>query len=158
MEKPEPTREHQWLSRLAGDWTFEVTATGPDGATSTSRGTERMRMLGEVWLLAEGEGEVPGGGTAASLMTLGYDTQKQRFVGTFLGSMMTNLWLYDGALDGNRLVLDTVGPSMTGGEGTTRYRDIIEVVSDDERLMTSEAEGPDGNWTQFMRMTCRRAK
>jgi Protein of unknown function (DUF1579) len=156
MEKPEPTREHQWLRRLTGEWTFEVSFTGPDGQPSTSRGTERARMLGDVWLLSEGEGEIPGGGTATTLMTLGYDPQKQRFTGTFIGSMMTSLWLYEGTLEGNRLTLDTEGPSMSGDGGTSRYRDAIELVSDDERVMTSEAEGPDGTWTRFMTMTLRR--
>ena len=85
MEKPEPTPEHQWLRRLTGDWTFEVSFMGPDGQPSTSRGTERTRMLGDVWLLSEGEGELPGGGSATTLMTRGYDPQKQRFIGTFIG-------------------------------------------------------------------------
>jgi hypothetical protein len=89
------------------------------------------------------------------LTTLGYDPEKQRFTGTFIGSMMTSLWLYEGKLKGDRLTLDTEGPNMSGGEGTSRYRDIIELVSDDERTMTSEVEGPDGTWTRFMTMTCR---
>ena len=36
------------------------------------------------------------------IMTLGYDPQKKRFVGTLIGSMMTHLWVYDGALDAGR--------------------------------------------------------
>ena len=157
MQKPEPTKEHQWLRRLVGEWTFVAEGVGPQEGPSRFEGVERARMLGDVWLLIEGEGDVPGGGRATNLMTLGYDPQKQRFVGTFIGSMMTSLWDYEGSLDtdGRKLTLDTEGPSMTG-EGTTRYRDAIELVSDDERVMTSEVEGPDGSWTRFMTMTSRR--
>lgn len=157
MQKPEPTREHQWLRGLTGEWTFVVEGTGTEEMASRFEGVERGRMVGDVWLLIEGEGSVPGGGMATNLMTLGYDPQKQRFVGTFLGSMMTSLWHYEGTLDadGRKLTLETEGPSMTG-EGTARYRDSIELVSEDERVMTSDVEGADGAWTRFMTMTSRR--
>ena len=62
---------------------------------------------------------MPGGGPATTLMTLGYDPEKKRFVGTWIGSMMTHLWIYDGALDaaGKVLTLDAEGPSFAG-DGT----------------------------------------
>jgi hypothetical protein len=52
MEKPEPQKEHRWLRRLAGEWTFEVVSIEPGGETRTFRDTERARMLGDVCLLA----------------------------------------------------------------------------------------------------------
>jgi hypothetical protein len=42
---------------------------------------------------------MPCAGPATTMMTLGYDPPKRRFVGTFNDSMMTHLWVYDGALD-----------------------------------------------------------
>ena len=47
-----------------------------------------------------------------------YDPQKQRFVGTWIGSMMTYLWVYEGTLDATEkvLTLNAEGPSM-GTEG-----------------------------------------
>lgn len=155
MQKPEPTKEHQWLSRLAGEWTFEVESSKPE---EQFRGTERARMIGDVWLLAEGEGAVAGkDDRATNVLTLGYDPQKQRFVGTFIGSMMTSMWTYEGTLDaeGRKLTLDTVGPSFTG-EGTARYRDVIEILGDNERMMTSDVENADGTWTRFMTMRYKR--
>jgi hypothetical protein len=93
-------------------------------------------------------------------MTLGYDPAKGRFVGTFVGSMMTNMWVYEGTLDqkGNTLTLDTEGPSMVGDGSVAPYRDVIEMKSDDLRVMTSHGQGPDGNWTAFMTTTYRRVK
>jgi len=35
------------------------------------------------------EKEMPDGGTGKTVMTLGYDPQNNRYVGTFIGSMMT---------------------------------------------------------------------
>ena len=45
---------------------------------------------------------MPDGGPATMIMTLGYDPAKKRFVGTFIGSMMTNLWVYEGELERQR--------------------------------------------------------
>lgn len=161
MKKPEPQKEHQWLKRLVGEWTMEGEATmGPDKPSEKFSGTESVRSLGDVWFLFEGEGVMPGMGDSKTLMTLGYDPQKQRFVGTFIGSMMTNLWIYDGALDasGKTLVLDSDGPSMTGDGKTSHYKDSITIESDDRRIMTSQVQGADGKWTQIMKMIFRRTK
>jgi len=40
--------------------------------------------------------------------------------------MMTNLWIYEGALDGDVLTLESEGPSMKGDGALGKYRDIIE--------------------------------
>ena len=66
------------------------------------RGSETVRTLGDAWVLCYGEGEWPDGGIGKTVMTLGYDPAKQRFVGSFIGSMMANLWVYDGQLDASR--------------------------------------------------------
>src|ERR671914_871581 len=98
--KTEPQKEHQWLQRFIGEWTFEGEAMMEPGQPPAKfTGTESVRSLGDLWFLAEGQGEMPGGGTATTLVTLGYDSQKQRYVGTWIGSMMTHLWVYDGTLD-----------------------------------------------------------
>ena len=94
-----------------------------------------MRSLDGTWVLVEGEGEMPGGGgPATTVMTLGYDPQKKRFVGTWIGSMMTHLWIYDGELDasGRVLTLESEGPKMDAEgklvEGqVAKYRDIIDL-------------------------------
>jgi hypothetical protein len=151
-------REHRWLQRLIGEWTFEVQGASEPGKPSTkASGTERVRSLGDLWILAEGEGEMPGAGPATTLMTLGYDTRAKRFVGSWIGSMMTHLWIYAGALDANErvLALDSEGPAMSG-EGLARYRDSIEFKNDNERTLTATVMGPDGAWHTFMTTTYRR--
>jgi hypothetical protein len=122
------------------------------------RTTESVRSLGGFWILAEGRGQMPDGTAATTMMTLGYDPQKQRYVGTFIASMMTHLWRYDGALDGSErvLTLDTEGPSMAAPGKMARYRDVIEVESDDHRVLTSHMQGDDGKWHLFMTAHYRR--
>ena len=44
MMKTEVLKEHQWLKKLLGEWTFEgEMAMGPDTPTDKFRGTERVR-------------------------------------------------------------------------------------------------------------------
>lgn len=157
----EPQKEHHWLQRLVGEWTYETEAqAGPDKPSEKFKGTESVRSLGSFWIVAEGRGEMPGGGTATTIMTIGYDTQSRRFVGTWIGSMMARLWVYEGTLDAAErvLTLESEGPHM-GIEGkTARYRDVIELASDDHRVFTSHMLGDDGKWHHFMTTHYRRSK
>ena len=162
----EPQKEHHWLQKLVGEWIYEhEMPVGPGQPPSKFIGIENVRSLGGLWVLCEGRGEMPGGGQANTLMTLGYDPAKKKFVGTFVGSMMTHLWVYQGQLDesGKKLTLDCDGPSFTPEgkivEGkTAKYQDIIQFVSDDHRTLSSQTPGPDGKWTTFMTAHYRRKK
>src|SRR5215213_3602037 len=114
-----PRPEHQWLEKLVGEWTYETVAMMEPGQPPTQlAGSESVRSLGGLWTVAEGQGEMPGGGSMTSIMTLGYDPQSKRYVGTWIGSVMPYLWIYDGALDpsGRVLTLDANGPDMTAEE------------------------------------------
>lgn len=119
-----------------------------------------MRSLDGLWFLAEGEGKMPGIGPATTLMTLGYDPEKKRYVGTFIGSMMAYLWVYNGELDSAEkvLTLSSDGPSMTGDGKMLKYRDIIEFKTNDHRLLTSHCQGEDGTWKQVMQVEYQRKK
>jgi hypothetical protein len=75
-----------------------------------------------------------------------------KFVGTFIGSMMTNLWVYEGELDasGKKLVLDAEGPSFADPTKTARYKDTVEILSPDHRTLSSQYLAEDGTWHHFM--------
>lgn len=156
----QPRREHEWLAKLVGDWTTEMRMSmGPDQPPQIHRGIETVRTLGGLWAICEGEGESTGDcAPGRTVMTLGYDPKKGRFVGTFIASMMTYLWLYDGELDpsGKKLVLDAEGPAFSGDGTITKYQDAIEFLDDDFRVLTSRVLGDDGRWTEFMRAEYRR--
>jgi hypothetical protein len=161
MMKADPQKEHQWLHKLIGEWTSEAQAAmEPGKPPETFRGTESVRSLGGLWILAEGQGEMPGGGLAATLMTLGYDPESKRYVGTWIGSMMTHLWVYAGPLDTAErlLTLEAEGPDMAGAGTTAKYRDVIEFMTDDHRVLTSHVLGEDGTWHQFMTAHYRRKR
>lgn len=162
MTTAEPQKEHRWLERLVGEWTYEgVAPAEPGRPPERATGTETVRSLGGIWLLAEGQGEMPGGGHATSVMTLGFDPQQKRYVGTWIGSTMTHLWVYEGGeLDAaeRTLTLNATGPSMTGDGRTMQYKDVIELRSDDHRVLTGWVLGDDGTWQQLMTAEYRRQK
>ena len=157
----EPQKEHEWLQKLVGEWTYESEATmEPGKPPERFSGTETVRSLGGLWILAEGRGEMPGGGTATTMMTLGYDPQKKRVVGTWVGSMMTYLWVYDGELDvaARVLTLSAEGPSMAAEGKIAKYKDVIEFKNDNHRVLASHMLGDDGDWHGFMTANYRRKR
>lgn len=156
---PQAREEHRWLQRLAGEWRYESEGeAGPGEPPYRETGTETVRDLGGVWVLLEGRSDADA--TAATQMTLGYDPDKGRFVGTFVGSMMTTLWIYEGELDagGTVLSLRSEGPSFTEEGKTAEYLDTVELRGEDERVMTSRCRTADGGWHAFMTSTYRRVR
>lgn len=156
----EPQREHKWLDQLVGEWTSEMEATmAPGEPPMKSSGTETVRSIGSLWTIGEGTAEIPGGGCGTTLMTLGYDPRQKRFVGTFIGSMMTYQWQYSGQLDASEkiLTLDTEGLDFSQ-TAMARYQDIIEIVNPDHRILRSQILGEDGKWNHFMTVHYRRKK
>jgi hypothetical protein len=159
----EPQKEHRWLQQLVGNWTSESDCDmGPDQPKGKFKGKESVKKLGDLWVVGEGEGEMPGSGIAYMQITIGYDPAKGKYVGNWVGSMMTNMWVYEGAVDpdGRSLRLNTEGPSCTpGSEGTTaKYQEVITMIDADTRTFTSRVQGADGTWVEMMTATYRRVK
>ncbi len=148
-----PQKEHHWLNRLEGEWTFEGTANaGPGKPPEKFTGSETGRSIGGFWIMLEGRGQMPEGGDASTtIMSLGYDPESKRYRGTFMGSMMSHLWIYDGEIDqAGVLTLEAEGPSFTDPSVMTQYRDTIEFKTDDHRVLTSSYRDADGVYQQFM--------
>jgi len=159
MEPLLPRDEHRWLQRLVGDWTAETTcSTGPDQPPSVNKSRETVRAVGDYWVVIDTEGEMPDGAQFSMRVQLGYDPELGRFRGTWIGSMMPMLWVYDGELDASRtvLTLKARGPSFAGDGSLADYEDIIELTESGERRFRSRVLMPDGAWNEFMRATYQR--
>jgi hypothetical protein len=147
-----PTKEHQFFDDMIGEWTFEHSCdTTAEQSSSSTTGKAIAKSYGGLWLIMECEGNSEPMGRWFSQFTLGYDPQNRRYHGTFVASMMSHLWLYQGQVDssGKRLVLDVRGPQMAG-DGMANYQDIFEIVDRDYWILRSQIQGDDGNWSQFM--------
>lgn len=148
MPIAQPEDGHRWLEQLVGEWTYEGEATDQEGKAI---GTESVRSLGGLWFVAEGTGDMGGSEEMRTMMTLGYNPQTKRFPGTWIGSMMTHLWIYDGEMDSAKkiLTLNCVGPSFAGDGTMANYRDVIEIVDKDHRTLKAYVE-ENGDWRHFM--------
>src|SRR5688572_8060718 len=94
------------------------------------KGTESSRMIGGFWAMCELKGEMMGT-PYTGILTLGYDEEKKKYVGTWIDSMTGYLWTYTGSLDaGSKMLsLDTEGPGHDGK--LCRFRETIEVKDKD---------------------------
>lgn len=156
-----PTSEHAWLQRLVGTWTYTSTCdAGPGQEPMVSKGTEVIRSIGELWVVGENTGTMPDGNAMTALLTIGFDPAKNRFVGTWIGSPMAFMFVYEGQLeaDGRTLTLNCTGPSFTDPTKTAAYQDIVEMVNENTHIMRSQYQTPEGAWVPFMKAEFRRVK
>jgi hypothetical protein len=147
-----PEKEHAWLQQFVGEWKTRGTMAGAEGQPPLE-GREQVRSLGDYWILSEVSGTMPGGGRMSAVMTLGYDPERKRFVGTWIDSVTTHMWQYEGTLDasGKVLTLETEGPDFENPQKTTRFRDVLEFHDKDHKALRSLMQAPDGTWTEFLR-------
>lgn len=154
MESPTP--QHKWLDRLLGEWEGEGEACMAPGSEGHGfKTTETVRTLGGLWVIAEAKSQMDPDMSSVAITTIGYDKRTGRYVGSWVGSMMSHMWVYDGEVDesGNKLTLYAEGPNMSG-DGTAKYKDVIEFQSDTSRTLTSYGLDENGKWNQFMQMKC----
>jgi hypothetical protein len=154
---PTPTKEHNWLQQLAGEWETEAEiAFEPGKPPVKCKGTESVRLLGGFWIVSEMKSEFMGT-PMTGVMTVGYDAKTKKYVGTWVCSACDWLCKYEGSVSGNTLTLECEGPDPTTGK-VAKMKDVMEVKDKDTRVLTSYIQGEDGKWTRFMTMTAKRKK
>jgi hypothetical protein len=145
------SQEHDWLQRLVGVWATQTEFESAPGDTPQD-GTETVRSIDGLWVIAESEASSPAG-VRTAVMTLGFDPAKGRIVGTNIGMGLPNLWVYDGtfAEGGRVLLLESEGPSLDEEGKTCRYLDRLELIEEDRRTTEYFHADEDGAWKRFMR-------
>ncbi len=146
--KTEPEEAHRWLEQLLGDWTVRTEGVPETGTPWT----EKVRSLQGLWVVCEGQGTMPDGRFGQTVMTLGFNPETRRFVGTWVGSMMTHMWIYDGELepDGLTLSLYADGPDFDAPGKLASYRDAITLEGHSRRWLAADVRTPDGAWKELM--------
>src|SRR5262245_61194257 len=143
---PTPQKEHKWLEQFAGEWESEGEMIPEPGKPPLKvTGAESARMLGGFWMISEGKNTCMGM-TFTSLMTLGYDPDKKKYVGTWVDSVFNYMWKYEGTLDeaGKVLTLLAEGPCPMAPGKIGKFKDVMEIKSKDHRVLTSFMQGDDG--------------
>ncbi len=151
-EMPQPRSEHKWLQQLAGEWESEMECTMEPGKPPVkNKMTEKARSLGGFWLVSEGSGEAMGA-PFSSILTLGYDPGKKKYIGSWVDSMTGVMWQYEGNVgeDGKTLTLETEGPCPMKGGKICKFREVIVLQDENHKTFTSRTLAEDGTWTTFM--------
>lgn len=155
-----PIKEHEWLKNLLGEWRTESDISRePGGPKQKAHGTASVKSLGGLWafsedkeVMPEGKEKMPDGSDTLSYFTLGYDVSFKEYRGCWFGSVSSHLWKYTGELsaDGKTMTLSCEGPSMIEDGKTAPYRDVIELIDDNHRTLTSYAQDDKGEWQEFI--------
>jgi hypothetical protein len=159
-EMPKPAKEHDLLNQFAGEWDVVTECTPEPGKDPVKcEGKESAKMLGGFFLVSEGEADMMGM-PVKSVLTIGYDPAKKKYIGTFLCSMDSTLWNYVGSLDesGKKLTLETEGPIPFTPGKTAKFRETLELKDKDHKEFTSLMQGDDGKWTEVAKMKYTRKK
>jgi Protein of unknown function (DUF1579) len=161
QEFPKPGPEHDWLQQFVGEWETDVECSAEPGEPPMkSKGTESVRPIGEFWIIAESKSTVMEK-PMTSVLTLGYDPEKKKYIGTWVGSCNNYLWGYLGAANAAAkiLTLETEDPCPMAAPGTlAKFKEVIEVKSKDHRVFTSSMRREDGKWATIATINYRRKK
>lgn len=147
-DMPPPVAQHEWLQQFVGEWTTEVEIIfDPAAPAMLSTGRDRIRMLGGFWLICESTGdsvEMP----YSSILSVGYDPEKGRYIGTWMDTMMSRLWSYEGSVNGagNKLTLETEGSCPKEPGKVRLFHESLELIDPDHKVFTSEIRQDDGTW------------
>jgi predicted 3-demethylubiquinone-9 3-methyltransferase (glyoxalase superfamily) len=147
-----------WLKQFEGTWT--VTSRTPDADPQADSGQSTKmtsRAIGGRWIVNEQVGQM-GAMRYQAIQTIGFDKSKNRFTGNWIDSMQDYKWSYDGSLDesGKQLLLETEGPDWRGSTKIIPYRDVFEVVSENEFAHRAEYKNSEGEWEAFLVSTITR--
>lgn len=154
----QPAQEHEWLMQLAGDWEADLETTmEPGKPAEKSKGTERVHKVGGFWVVADYAGTHMGT-PFTGVFTLGYDPAGKKYVGTWIDSMSSHLWIFKGTLDaaGKILTLESKGPCPSAPGKMVKFKDMMELKTKDHRVFTSTMQDESGKWVTGMTINYRR--
>lgn len=157
---PGPSDEHKWLKQFVGQWETKTTGKMGEGQPAIEMtGSITSTMLGGFWVSNTMEANVAGM-KIRGMQTIGYDTEKKKYVGTWIDTTGEFMWKYEGSVEksGKKLVLEAEGPDMAAPDKTRLYRDAYEFTSADSLIVTSSVKNDDGTWTTFMNGKSTRVK
>lgn len=135
MPMPTPGAEHAELLKGVGEWSGTLTMLAPGMSQDPTPCREWVSAIGELWTTSTFKCDF-GGMAFVGSGSLGYDTEKKAYVGTWIDSMTTRLTVMEGNKDAARkaLVMHYEAPNPMDGK-LTKHR--IETVHESADAYTS---------------------
>lgn len=153
---PEPTPEHELLQRTVGAWNVKCTYFMVDPPLE-NEARETVEPVGPFWTVSRFEAEMMGT-PFVGRATCGYDPFEQRFVGTWVDSMLPVLYPYDGTYDeGTRTLAMKGRGNMPQFGGVCDYRMVQQFAAEGHHTFDMYVTMPDGNEVQLFHYVYERA-
>lgn len=142
-------RPHDQLKRLVGNWTTEMTSFFPDPSNpQVSKGKASFKMiLGGNFLQQRFFGEFDGQ-KYEGIGISGYDTAKNKFVGTWKDSMNTGIMHVEGSYDAKSHTLTELG-EMSSPNGKMKTKNTTQYIDNNNFVFTMYMVTPDGEQKLF---------
>ncbi len=154
-KQPSPQKEHEALKKFAGEWITEgEMIMDPNKPPVKGKGTETCTIFGGFWLKCDVNSDVDGAAMRGQ-WTLGYDSTKKKYVGSWVCNMCDIMYNSEGTMEGDKLVMLCEGPNPETGK-IAKMKDVIELKDKDTKVLTSYIQDEKGNWKKIMTMTSRR--
>ena len=160
QEPAPPTAEHKILATEEGTWDATVKSYfgGPNAEPTVSKGTEVNTMLaGGLWLVSKFDGEFAGA-KFEGRGQFGYDSNKGKYVGTWIDSMSPHMSLLEGSYDPATKTMTYTGEGV-GPDGKSKYtqRMVTTTKEDGSRVFTLYMK-QDKDEAKFMEITYQKRK
>jgi hypothetical protein len=155
-----PTAEHKHLAKDVGTWDATVKSwmSGESSEPTVSKGVEVDKLMpGDLWLLNDFDGEFGGLAFHGHGVT-GYDTQKKKYVATWVDSLSTSLMTMEGSYDADKHTVTMYGKGTDPAGKPYESRSTTKYMGDDERVFTMwiKSDESKGEFMKMMEITYKR--
>ena len=160
MSPPKPGKEHEVLKTLAGEWDCTTKfAAAPGQEPTASKAKESARLIaGGLFLVYDVEGEMMGAKFTGH-GTMGYDTQKKEYTGSWVDSMATGVYFIHGTYDPKtKTFTETMEGSDPASGQPMKMKMVQEIKDNDSRVTKFMMNGPDGKEMQIGTLEYKRKK
>lgn len=149
-----PGAPHQLLAGMAGSWNTSTKTWLEHGKPPVeSAGTcEQTMILGGRYLHQEYVGDMMGT-PFTGIGVSGYDNQKQRYVSTWMDSMSTSIFFFEGTADAQGRVITQECRGEDPVRGPMTWRSVTKVVDDNTHLFEMYGTDKGGKEEKMMEIT-----
>ena len=144
-EMPKPGKQHEALKYFEGTWDTAAKFQEPGKPPMESKGSETATYgMGGFWLTYEYKGEMMGKPFTGH-GAMGYDQQKQKYVGVWIDSTKSGLFTSEGTADpdGKRFTMTAQGYCDSEGRSIT-MKQVHEIKDKDHWTLHFLTPSPDG--------------
>ena len=155
---PKPGPEHELLKQDVGTWDATVEIFEPGKPPAVSKGSETTSLVGGFWAVSDFKSDLMGQ-PFEGRGTVGFDTNKKKYVSTWVDSMSTGFMTGEATYDPKTKTMTGVMEGFDPAQGkTVKMRETTEWKDADTKVFTMFMSGPDGKEAPTMKITYKRRK